>query len=185
QQSMLTKSIERARKIVEENNFGIRKRLLEYDDVMNSQRSVIYAKPKNALFGERLDVDLNNTIFDVVEDIVTTSKEAGAYDDFQLEVIRIFSLDPDIHAAEFTDSSIVSLTEKLFEQVIAYYREKAGKIAKQTLPVLTDVFATRGEQIENIVVPFSDGLRGIQVATNLKKAVESGGKEVFKSFEKG
>ncbi|MFB2121143.1 preprotein translocase subunit SecA [Parapedobacter sp. 2B3] len=185
QHSMLTKSIERAQKKVEENNFGIRKRLLEYDDVMNSQRSVIYAKRKNALFGERLDVDLNNTIFDVVEDTVTTSKETGTYDDFQLEVIRIFSLDPGIDAAEFADSGIVSLTEKLFERIIAYYREKADKIAKQTLPVLTDVFATRGEQIENIVVPFSDGLRGIQVATNLKKAVESGGREVFKSFEKG
>ncbi|MGV3761684.1 preprotein translocase subunit SecA [Parapedobacter sp.] len=185
QHSMLTKSIERAQKKVEENNFGIRKRLLEYDDVMNSQRSVIYAKRKNALFGERLDVDLNNTVFDVVEDIVTTGKEAGSYDDFQLEVIRIFSLDPGIDAAEFADSGIVSLTEKLFERIISFYREKAEKIAKQTLPVLTDVFATRGEQIENIVVPFSDGLRGIQVATNLKKAVESGGKEVFKSFEKG
>ena len=185
QHSMLTKSIERAQKKVEENNFGIRKRLLEYDDVMNSQRSVIYAKRKNALFGERLDVDLNNTIFDVVEDTVATSKEGGTYDDFQLEVIRIFSLDPGIDAAEFADSSIASLTEKLFERVSSFYSEKADKIAKQTLPVLTDVFATRGEQVENIVVPFSDGLRGIQVATNLKKAVESGGKEVFKSFEKG
>src|SRR5690606_32300811 len=82
-------------------------------------------------------------------------------------------------------SNVISLTDKLFAQVIAYYQEKAEKIAKQTLPVLTDVFATRGGQIENIVVPFSDGLRGVQVATNLKKAVESGGKEVFKSFEKG
>ncbi len=185
QHSMLTKSIERAQKKVEENNFGIRKRLLEYDDVMNSQRSVIYAKRKNALFGERLDVDLNNTIFDVVEDTVTASKEGGTYDDFQLEVIRIFSLDPGIDAAEFADSSIAALTDKLSEHVISFYHAKAEKIAKQTLPVLTDVFATRGEQIENIVVPFSDGLRGIQVATNLKKAVESGGKEVFKSFEKG
>lgn len=185
QHSMLTKSIERAQKKVEENNFGIRKRLLEYDDVMNSQRSVIYAKRRNALFGERLDVDLNNTIFDVVEDTVTASKEGGTYDDFQLEIIRLFSLESDIDADEFANGSIVSLTEKLFERVIAFYREKADKIAKQTLPVLTDVFATRGEQIENIVVPFSDGLRGIQVATNLKKAVESGGREVFKSFEKG
>src|SRR3546814_275639 len=177
QHSMLTKSIERAQKKVEENNFGIRKRLLEYDDVMNSQRSVIYTKRKNALFGERLDVDLNNTIFDVVEDAVTTGKEAGTYDDFQLEVIRIFSVDPGIDATEFTDSSIVSLTEKLFEQVIGYYREKADKIAKQTLPVLTDVFATRGAQIEHIVLPFSVGLRGVQLATNLKKAVESGAQD--------
>jgi len=185
QHSMLTKSIERAQKKVEENNFGIRKRLLEYDDVMNSQRTVIYAKRKNALFGERLDVDLNNTIFDVVEELVAASKEAGTYEEFQLEVIRIFSVDPDIDADEFAQSNIATLTDKLFAQVIRYYHEKAEKIAKQTLPVLTDVFVTRGGQIENIVVPFSDGLRGIQVATNLKKAVESGGKEVFKSFEKG
>ncbi len=185
QHSMLTKSIERAQKKVEENNFGIRKRLLEYDDVMNSQRTVIYAKRKNALFGERLDVDLNNTIFDVVEDVVATYKDSGTYEDFQLEVIRIFSVDPDIDADEFGHSNITTLTDKVFAQVITYYHEKAEKIAKQTLPVLTDVFATRGGQIENIVVPFSDGLRGIQVATNLKKAVESGGKEVFKSFEKG
>lgn len=185
QHSMLTRSIERAQKKVEENNFGIRKRLLEYDDVMNSQRTVIYAKRKNALFGDRLDVDLNNTIFDVVEEVVATYKESGTYDDFQLEVIRLFALDPEIDAGEFAHSNIVTLTDRLFAQVIAYYRGKAEKIARQTLPVLTDVFATRGGQIENIVVPFSDGLRGIQVGTNLKKAVESGGKEVFKSFEKG
>jgi len=185
QHSMLTKSIERAQKKVEEKNFGIRKRLLEYDDVMNSQRTVIYAKRRNALFGERLDVDLNNTIFDVAEELVATSKESGTYDEFQLEVIRIFSVDPQIDAEEFASRNVAALTDKLFAQVIAYYHEKAERIAKQTLPVLTDVFATRGGQIENIVVPFSDGLRGIQVATNLKKAVESGGKEVFKSFEKG
>lgn len=185
QHSMLTKSIERAQKKVEENNFGIRKRLLEYDDVMNSQRSVIYAKRKNALFGERLDVDLNNTMYDVVEELVADGKEAGTYEAFQLEMIRVFSIDPAVDADEFANSSVTSLTDKVFAQTLAYYQEKAEKIAQQTLPVLTDVFATRGEQVENIVVPFSDGLRGIQVATNLKKAVESGGKEVFKSFEKG
>src|SRR5690606_41617011 len=96
QHSMLTKSIERAQRKVEENNFGIRKRLLEYDDVMNSQRNVIYTKRKNALFGERLDVDLNNTIYDVVEDIVIASKEDGSFDEFQIEVIRLFSVDPTI-----------------------------------------------------------------------------------------
>src|SRR5690606_18463940 len=114
QHSMLTKSIERAQKKVEENNFGIRKRLLEYDDVMNSQRTVIYAKRKNALFGERLDVDLNNTIFDVVEELVASSKEGGTYDDFQLEMIRIFSIDPNIDADEFTNSNIATLTDKVF-----------------------------------------------------------------------
>src|SRR5690606_25249224 len=104
QHSMLTSSIERAQRKVEENNFGIRKRLLEYDDVMNSQRTVIYAKRKNALFGERLDVDVNNTIYDVVEELVTEYKEAGAFEDFQLEVIRLFSINPNIDEVEFAQS---------------------------------------------------------------------------------
>lgn len=185
QHSMLTKSIERAQRKVEENNFGIRKRLLEYDDVMNSQRTVIYSKRKNALFGERLDVDLNNTIYDVVEDVVTESKEGGSYEEFQIEVIRLFAVDPAVTAEEFTASSIETLTDKLFHQVITHYENKGKHIAAQTLPVLTNVMAERGDMIENIVVPFSDGIRGIQVATNLKKAVESEGAEVFRSFEKG
>src|SRR5690606_8000544 len=106
QHSMLTKSIERAQRKVEENNFGIRKRLLEYDDVMNSQRNVIYSKRKNALFGERLDVDLNNTIYDVVEDMVASAKEGGSYEEFQIEAIRLFAVDPKISAEEYTSSSI-------------------------------------------------------------------------------
>ncbi len=185
QHSMITKSIERAQKKVEENNFGIRKRLLEYDDVMNSQRTVIYSKRKNALFGDRLDVDLNNAIYDTVEDIVSEYKEGGGYEEFELEFIRVFSVDPGMDAAEFTSSGINTLTENLFEKTQEAYNRKAENISKQTLPVLRDVFETRGDQIENIVVPFTDGIRALQVATNLKKAIENDGKEVFKSFEKG
>ncbi len=185
QHSMLTKSIERAQRKVEENNFGIRKRLLEYDDVMNSQRTVIYTKRKNALFGERLDVDLNNTIFDVVEDIVSEAKEGGTYEEFQIEVIRLFAIDPEISKEEFAQNNIATLTDRLFDQVIAHYHEKALQIGAQTLPVLSSVFAERGNVIENVVVPFTDGIRGIQVSTNLKKAIETNGREVFKSFEKG
>lgn len=184
QHSMITKSIERAQRKVEENNFGIRKRLLEYDDVMNSQRTVIYAKRRSALFGERLDVDVNNTIYDVVEDIVTEYKETGNYEGFQLEVIRIFSVDPEVSGAEFTDTSINDLTEKVFQTVSEFYHRKSEAIAKQTYPVLKDVLQERGSYIENIVVPFTDGIRGLQVAANLKKAVESKGYEVFKTFEK-
>ncbi|WP_026897112.1 preprotein translocase subunit SecA [Daejeonella oryzae] len=184
QHSMITKSIERAQRKVEENNFGIRKRLLEYDDVMNSQRSVIYAKRKNALFGERLDVDLNHTIFDVVEDVVSEYKEIGNFEGFQLEVIRIFSVDPEISQKEFTDTSINNLTDKVFLKINDFYHRKSEGIAHQTFPILKDVMQERGEYIENIVVPFSDGIRSIQVATNLKKAVETEGHEVFKSFEK-
>jgi len=185
QHSMLTKSIERAQRKVEENNFGIRKRLLEYDDVMNSQRTVIYSKRKNALFGERLDVDLNNTIYDVVEDIVTEAKEGGTYEEFQIEVIRLFAINPEIEEEEFTQSGLTAVTDKLFQQILTHYQNKEKQIAEQTLPVLTNVLAERGGMIENVVVPFTDGIRGIQVATNLQKAVESSGKEVFRSFEKG
>jgi preprotein translocase subunit SecA len=185
QHSMLTKSIERAQRKVEENNFGIRKRLLEYDDVMNSQRNVIYTKRKNALFGERLDVDLNNTIYDVVEDVVISAKEDGSYDEFQIEVIRLFSIDPAISSEEFASTSVDNLTDKLFTQVITHYQNKAKTVASQTLPVLKNVLAERGDMVENIVVPFTDGIRGIQVSTNLKKAVESEGEDVFRSFEKG
>jgi preprotein translocase subunit SecA len=184
QHSMITKSIERAQRKVEENNFGVRKRLLEYDDVMNSQRSVVYAKRKNALFGERLDVDLNNTIFDVVEDVVSEYKDQGNFEGFQLEVIRIFSVDPELTEKQFAASNVQTLTDEVFEKINDFYHRKLESIASQTLPVLKDVFKERGNQIENIVVPFSDGLRSVQVATNLKKAVESKGYEVFKAFEK-
>jgi preprotein translocase subunit SecA len=184
QHSMITKSIERAQKKVEENNFGIRKRLLEYDDVMNSQRSVIYAKRKNALFGERLDVDMNNMVFDVAEDVVSEYKEAGNYEGFKLEVIKNFSLDTDITEAEFNSRSIHILTDKLFEEATTFYARKSENIILQAMPVLTQVFEERGDHIEQIVVPFTDGIRSIQVPVELKKAIANHGREVTKSFEK-
>ncbi|MFD2583007.1 preprotein translocase subunit SecA [Pedobacter vanadiisoli] len=184
QHSMITKSIERAQKKVEENNFGIRKRLLEYDDVMNSQRTVIYAKRKNALFGERLDVDMNNMVFDVAEDIVTEYKQEANFDGFKLEVIKNFSLDTAITEKEFTSTSIPQLTEKLFEEAEAFYARKSEAIIQQSLPVLTQVYEERGSHIEQIVVPFTDGIRGIQVAVDLKKAIDNKGKEVVRAFEK-
>jgi preprotein translocase subunit SecA len=184
QHSMITKSIERAQKKVEENNFGIRKRLLEYDDVMNSQRTVVYAKRKNALFGERLDVDLSNTIYDVVEDVVNEYKESNNFEGFQLEMIRLFSVDPEITQEDFAKANAASLVEGTFQAVTEFYKRKTEAIAEQAFPVLQDVYETRGEYIENIVVPFTDGVHGIQVAVPLKKAVENHGLEVFKSFEK-
>ncbi len=184
QHSMITKSIERAQKKVEENNFGIRKRLLEYDDVMNSQRTVIYAKRKNALFGERLDVDMNNMVFDVAEDIVTEYKTEANFEGFKLEVIKNFSLDTAITDKEFSSTSIPQLTERLFEEAEAFYARKSEAIIHQSLPVLTQVYEERGQHIEQIVVPFTDGIRGIQVAVDLKKAIDNKGKEVVRSFEK-
>lgn len=184
QHSMISNSIERAQKKVEENNFGIRKRLLEYDDVMNSQRTVVYTKRKNALFGERLDVDLNNTVFDVVEDVVTEYKEQNNYEGFTLELIRLFSVDTEISQDDFTGTPANKLVDRIFEEVTDFYKRKSDAIAQQAYPVLKDVFASRGNVIENIVVPFTDGVHGIQVAVPLKKAVDNGGMEVVKSFEK-
>ncbi|MDY0903678.1 preprotein translocase subunit SecA [Pedobacter sp. CFBP9032] len=184
QHSMITKSIERAQKKVEENNFGIRKRLLEYDDVMNSQRTVIYAKRKNALFGERLDVDMNNMVYDVAEDIVTEYKEEANYEGFKLEVIKNFSLDTAITEKEFSSTNVAQLTEKLFDEAETFYARKSEAVIQQSLPVLTQVYEERGEHIEQIVVPFTDGIRGIQVAVDLKKAIDNQGKEVVRSFEK-
>lgn len=169
QHSMISKSIERAQKKVEENNFGIRKRLLEYDDVMNSQRTVIYAKRKNALFGDRLDVDISNTIFDVIEDIVTEYKESNNFEGFQLEIIRIFSVDTEITAEEFANTPLPKLVDSTFIEVSEFYKRKAEAVAQQAYPVIKDVYDTRGQYVENIVVPFTDGVHGMQVAVPLKK----------------
>ena len=184
QHSMITKSIERAQKKVEENNFGIRKRLLEYDDVMNSQRTVIYAKRKNALFGDRLDVDMNNMVFDVAEDIVNEYKQEANYDGFKLEVIKNFSLDTEITEKDFASTNAAQLTERLFTEAESFYARKSESIIQQSLPVLTQVYEERGQHIEQIVVPFTDGIRGIQVAVDLKKAIDNKGREVVRSFEK-
>lgn len=184
QHSMISKSIERAQKKVEENNFGIRKRLLEYDDVMNSQRTVIYAKRKNALFGDRLDVDISNTVFDVIEDVVAEYKESNNFEGFRLEVIRLFSVDTQVNAEEFAATNIATLVDSTFAEVTDFYKRKAEAVAQQAYPVIKDVYDTRGQYVENIVVPFSDGIHGLQVSVPLKKAVENKGLEVFKSFEK-
>jgi preprotein translocase subunit SecA len=184
QHSMITNSIERAQKKVEENNFGVRKRLLEYDDVMNSQRTVIYSKRRNALFGDRLDVDMNNMIFDVVEDVVTEYKESSNYEGFKLEVIKNFSVDTEISEQDFNSKKIHDLTDELFEEVTTFYTRKSEGIVNQALPVLKQVYADRGDVIEQIVVPFTDGMRHIQVPVALKKAIENNGREVTKAFEK-
>ncbi|MFD1628808.1 preprotein translocase subunit SecA [Pseudopedobacter beijingensis] len=184
QHSMITNSIERAQKKVEENNFGIRKRLLEYDDVMNSQRSVIYSKRKNALFGQRLDVDIENMIIDVIDDVVTEYKDTHNYEGFKLELIRVFSIDTAITAEEFASSNVNKLIEKVFIETSEFYKRKSEAIAQQAYPVLKDILDNRGPGIENIIIPFTDGVRGIQVSAPLHKSVETNGKEVIKSFEK-
>ncbi len=184
QHSMITKSIERAQKKVEENNFGIRKRLLEYDDVMNSQREVIYKKRKHALFGERIQVDISNMMFDTCEGLVNEHHQNGDYEALMLDMIKVFSTEPPFDEQAFLKGKTDELTHQLFEKVWSTYQRKCTTIGAQALPVISDVFENKGHQYENIVVPISDGMRVFQIVTNLKKAYESKGMELMRGFEK-
>ena len=152
---------------------------------MNSQRSVIYAKRRNALFGERLDVDLSNTILDVIDDIVNEFKGANNnYEGFKLELIRVFAFDMELSEDEFTSFNAHALVDHTYQSVMSFYKHKTDAVAQQAYPVIKDVYETRGNEVESIVVPFTDGIHGMQVAVPLKKAVETHGNEVWKSFEK-
>jgi preprotein translocase subunit SecA len=183
QHSMITKSIERAQKKVEENNFGVRKRLLEYDDVMNSQREVIYKRRRHALFGERLSVDISNMIYDLCEQIVTDYQADSDYEGFKMEVLRTLAVEPPVSEEDFVGFDSNDLVEKLVGVVYSQYVEKRRRLAINTLPVIKDVYENQS-QYENIAIPFSDGIRQVQVIANLKKSVESEGAEVPVAFEK-
>jgi preprotein translocase subunit SecA len=184
QHSMITRSIERAQKKVEENNFGIRKRLLEYDDVMNKQRTVIYAKRNHALFGERLAIDIDNAFYDVAEGIIATHKESGDHEAFKLDVIMNFSVDTDITAEELNKTDIALLTTKLYHQAKDNYDRKKHDIAAQTLPVIQQIHKEQGHQIENISIPFTDGKKGVNVLANLQKVIDTGGEETLNALER-
>ena len=184
QHSMITKSIERAQKKVEENNFGIRKRLLEYDDVMNSQREVIYKRRHHALFGERLAVDISNMVFDLCEKIAIDYSSDSDFEGFKLELYRTLATESPVNEEEFIKISAEDLGEKLVEKVYAEYDEKRKRLAINTLPVIKDVYENQS-QYENIAIPFSDGQKEVSIVANLKKSVETEGSEVPLAFEKG
>ncbi len=184
QHPMITKSIERAQKKVEENNFGIRKRLLEYDDVMNSQREVIYKKRRHALLGERLSLDVANMMFDVTENLVDTYHTEGDFENFDLDLIRSFSMDSPVPKQEFLKDSSSQVTDAVYAKVLDTYRRKVETISQQAYPVLKDVYERMSQVYENVVVPISDGVRVFQVVTNLKATAESEGKELARSYEK-
>ncbi len=184
QHPMISKSIERAQKKVEENNFGIRKRLLEYDDVMNSQREVAYTKRKHALLGERLSLDINNMMFDVCESIVLDCHDNVDYSDFSLEVLRYLSVEPPIDKSEYMQMNASEITDRLYQSVRDNYQRKQQAMVKQAWPVIRDVFEKQGKVYENIVVPVSDGTKIFQILTNLQKAYESEAQEVLRGFEK-
>jgi preprotein translocase subunit SecA len=185
QHSMITKSIERAQRKVEENNFGIRKRLLEYDDVMNAQREVIYKKRRHALYGERLSLDLRNMLSDLSDTIVNQYVEDRDYDGFSLEMIRTFAVESPFTAEEFNGGEANALADSLFTFLDEHYKTKSKHIAERSYPVVKEVFEKQGQQFENIVVPFTDGIRNMQVLANLKKSYETHGREMISAFERG
>jgi preprotein translocase subunit SecA len=184
QHPMITKSIERAQKKVEENNFGIRKRLLEYDDVMNSQREVIYSKRRHALLGERLSVDIANMMYDVIEYNANNYKDEGNFEEFQFALIRTLSIDSPVSKTEFNKSGNQEIIDKVYGKVLEAYRRKSDVISTTALPVLKDVYERMSATYENVVVPITDGARTYNVVTNLRAAVESQGRELLRSFEK-
>ncbi|MDT0557327.1 preprotein translocase subunit SecA [Ichthyenterobacterium sp. W332] len=184
QHSMISKSIERAQKKVEENNFGVRKRLLEYDDVMNAQREVVYKRRRHALHGERLRVDLANMIFDTSEGIANTNKEADDFKNFEFELIRYFSMSSPISEAEFKKMAPQEIAGTIYKAAFAHYRDKMQRNAELAFPVIENVYENQRDKYKRIVVPFTDGVKNLQVVTDLEKAYETKGTQLINDFEK-
>ena len=184
QHSMISKSIERAQKKVEENNFGIRKRLLEYDDIMNAQREFVYKRRRNALDGKRLQVDIANMIYETCESIINNNKIAKDFKNFEFELIKFSSMTSPISEEEFGKLTEKEIADKLFDIVSEHYKNKIERNAVLAFPVIKDVFENEGDKYERIVVPFTDGIKSLQVVTNLKEAYETEGKSLVTDFEK-
>ncbi|MDG2108406.1 MAG: preprotein translocase subunit SecA [Flavobacteriaceae bacterium] len=184
QHSMMTKSIERAQKKVEENNFGIRKRLLEYDDVMSAQREVIYKRRKHALEGSRLKLDVLNMLYDTCEEIVLQNKEVKDFKNFEFEIISNFSITSPLTVDQFEELSEVDIIQKLYKELLEHYEEKQIQNAQQAFPVIKDVYEKPGNSFERIVVPFTDGVKSLNVVTNLEEAYESKGEKLIEDFER-
>lgn len=185
QHSMITRSIERAQKKVEENHFGTRKRLLEYDDVMNAQREVIYKRRRNALFGDRLELDLMDMVYKTCEQIVNNAKQGRDFEQLQLQAVHVFGMAPHkLTADAFEKGKASELVRPLFDEVWAYYRERITGFNASALPVFMQMREQFGAQLENVVVPLTDGRRGFQVVVPVQKAVETEGAELMRTIEK-
>ena len=185
QHSMITKSIERAQRKVEENNFGIRKRLLEYDDVMNKQRETIYSKRRNALYGDRLSIDLSNMFYDLSEQLIIQYQDQRDFEGFSMEIISTFAIDVPFNEDTFMQGNTSELTEQLFEHVSENYKHKTEILSERAYPIIESVYKREGQRYENIAIPITDGHKTLNVIAPLKKCFESGGKEIILSIEKG
>ncbi len=184
QHSMMTKSIERAQKKVEENNFGVRKRLLEYDDVMNAQREVVYKRRRHALFGERLKLDIANMLYDTCDLIVSDNKLTNDFKNFEFEIIRYFSITSPVTESDFSRLTEVELTAKVYKAALAFYTEKTERSAREAFPIIQNVYEDKHNQFERIIVPFTDGIKSLNVVTDLKRAYDSKGNQLVSDFEK-
>ncbi len=184
QHSMISNSIQRAQKKVEENNFGIRKRLLEYDDVMNHQRNAVYKRRNHALFGERLALDIDTSYFNMAEGIVNSYKEQDDYEGFKMACIVNFGVDSNINSEVFQKTDSNSLTDKLYEEISAKYSVHKEEVKKQAIPVFKNIRLTQGSHIENVVVPFTDGKKSMNVLANLDKTIKTEGGELASALEK-
>jgi len=185
QHSMITSSIERAQKKVEENNFGIRKRLLEYDDVMNSQREVIYKRRKHALYGERLKLDIDNMFYDLSANVVMSHHGSKNYEAFKLDMIRFFGIDLDITESDFISAKENVMIDNVYRAVEAAYKHKVKTLASEVYPNIKQVYENNPNGYVNMAIPFTDGRKGIQVAVNMEQAVKTEGREVISALEKG
>jgi preprotein translocase subunit SecA len=184
QHSMITNSIERAQKKVEENNFGIRKNLLEYDDVMNTQRNAIYKRRNHALLGERLSIDIDNAMYDVCADFANQFDNQRDEQAFKLEVIKHLAIEPSLEGINFAKADTQQIAEHLYQQVAAFYEHKWNSIQQQMLPSLKQIYNDNHQAPGNIVVPFTDGIRGLQIYLPLQESIEQEGKTVSKTLEK-
>src|SRR5699024_2992408 len=169
---------ERAQKKVEENNFGVRKRLLEYDDVMNAQREVVYKRRYNALFGERLQIDIANKIYDTSESIVEFNKASHDYTNFEFELMRYFAMVSPVSQAEFDKLSSTEIAGKVYQAAYRHYEEKMAQNAALAFPVIENVYENHRDKFKRILVPFTDGVKTLNVATDLEKAYETQGKQL-------
>ena len=178
--SMISKSIERAQKKVEENNFGIRKHLLEYDDVMNKQRTVIYEKRRHALMGERIGMDIANVIWDRVVSIIEKNDYEGTKEGF----LKVLSMEVPFTEEEFDNANKADLEERAFQEAMAAFKRKTDRIQSDAYPVIQQVYENQGQMYEFILVPITDGRQVVQLRVNLKEAYETEGKNIVKEFEK-
>jgi preprotein translocase subunit SecA len=184
QHSMVTKSIERAQTKVEENNFGIRKRLLEYDDVMNIQREAIYKKRRNALFGDRLALDINDAFDSITSELVQSHRQGGDFETFRLDSIRAIGVDPELDAAWFKSAPVNSVLATYQDQVFSLYNHKSKQVGERLMPFIKNVVKNEGMKYRRMVVPFKDGMMGLNINTDIQIALDNDGKTIMRDVEK-